>query len=79
MMDKNLKEKLEVCRKKLFADGLRKGGEWNGYVVYEPIYDKEYIGGLPHIVLVKDGEARISTHEECFSYIQYKKGGGINV
>lgn len=40
-MDKNLKEKLEICRKKLFADGLKKDGEWNGYVVYEPFIKKD--------------------------------------
>lgn len=74
MMDKNLKGKIEFCCKKLFAKDLKKVEDWNGYEVYEPIYDGEFIGGFPKIVLVKDGEARISTREECFAYINFVKG-----
>ena len=68
-----MKEQLEECRKKIFADSLKKAEDWNGYEVYEPIYEEEHIGGFPKIVLVKDGVVRISTAEECFEYIQFIK------
>lgn len=73
-----MKKQLEFCSKKLFASSLKKVVDWNGYEVYEPIYEGEYIGGFPKIVLVKDGVVRISTHEECFEYIQFIKNGRKN-
>ncbi|MBE5743145.1 MAG: hypothetical protein E7358_00315 [Clostridiales bacterium] len=71
-----MKKQLELCRIKLFADSLKKGKSWNGYEVYEPIYKEEYIGGHPKIVLVKDGEVRLSTSEECFAYMEFVKSKG---
>lgn len=72
-MEQLLKEKLDLCRKKLSADALRKSNGWQGYEVYIPVYKQEYVGGFPKIVLVKDGGARLSTHEECFEYMNFIK------
>jgi len=69
----NMKNKLELCRQNLSADSLRKREDWNGYQVYVPIYKKEIEGGLPRVVLVKDGVVRLSTHEECFSYMDFTR------
>ena len=74
-MNINLKNKLELCRKKLMANNLKQGVNFNGYEVYEPVYNEETVGGFPQIVLVKDGEARISTYEECFEYMKFIKNG----
>ena len=68
-----MKEQLELCRRKLFADSLKKVKDWNGYEVYEPIYKKDFIGGFPRIVLAKDGEVRLSTNDECFAYMEFVK------
>ena len=75
-MNKELQEKLFLCRKKLFAKDLIKKDKWNGYTVYEPVYQGEYIGGFPTVVLVKDGNARVSTYEECFEYLNYVNARG---
>ena len=68
-MDKEIKKKLEICRKNLSADWLRKGKEWKDYQVYVPVYKQLYEGGLPRVAL--DGEVRLSTHEECFTYMEF--------
>ena len=70
-MDKKIKNELDLCRKCLQADHLKKGKEWNGYIVYVPVYKHLYEGGLPQVVLVKDGEVRVSTHEEGFAYMEF--------
>ena len=72
-MCSELEEKMQLCCKKVFAKNLKKVEDCNGYEVYEPIYEMEYIGGFPHIILVKDGEVRVSTNEECFAYINFVK------
>lgn len=68
-----MENKLELCRKTLFADSLKKGIDFKGYKVYEPIYNKTFVGGFPKIILVKDKVVRISTAEECFEYMDFKK------
>lgn len=66
-----LKTELNLCKKKLFANRLKKGESWNGFEVYQPVYDKNHVGGFPKIVLVKDGVVRISSYEECFEYLRF--------
>ena len=68
-----MKHQLQQCKNKLFADELIKGENFKGYEVYEPVYKKEYEGGFPKVVLVKEGNARISTPEECFEYLKFIK------
>jgi len=72
-MDRDMKNKLELCRQGLSADHLRKRKDWNGYQVYVPIYKQERISGLPQVVLAKDGVVRLSTYEECFSYMDFTR------
>ena len=64
-----------------FANDLGYGniGEedhWNGYEVYQLIYNKPgdenvYHIGLPHIVMIKGDKIRISTDTECFEYLDH--------
>ncbi len=72
-MKRETKEKLKVLREKLKADRLKRGKEWNGYTVYEPVYKQETIIGFPKIVLEREGEVRLSTIQECFVYRAYIK------
>ena len=45
---------------------------WKGYQVYAPYFYKTApITGLPYVVLVKDGTARLSTDEESLQYMNF--------
>ena len=55
----------------LNADGYKRSKDWNGYVVYEPIYKKYVEIGIPSVVLVNDDEVRVSTLEESFEYLRF--------
>lgn len=45
---------------------------WKGYQVYAPYFYKTApIIGLPYVVLVKDGMARLSTDEESLEYLNF--------
>lgn len=46
-------------------------GVWNGYTVYDSILPQRAIIGPPHIILIKDNKARLSTVEEAFAYYDY--------
>lgn len=62
----------EIARKKLLGDGVERLGVWNGYEVWEPIYNEPvFISYCPFVILVKDGKARLSTHEESFAYLKW--------
>ena len=52
----------------LNASDVKQGKNWKGYQVYEPIYKKQCFIGLPYVILVKDGKARISTDKESLEY-----------
>ena len=68
-----MENKLELCRKKLFASRLKKGIEFKGYEVYEPVYNQPFFGGFSKIVLVKNGEVKLSSIEDYFEYMNFKK------
>ena len=55
----------------LHASSVKRGKDWNGYKVFEPIYTKECYIGLPYVILVKDDKARICTDKECFEYMDF--------
>lgn len=46
-------------------------GNWNGYEVYERLLEGNEIHyvGLPRVILVKGGQARLSTVEEAFQFL----------
>ena len=69
-MNNKLNMQFETCKKLLSADGLKKGKNWKGAEVYIPVYNKEYVGGFPKIVIVKDNVMRISSSDECFAYMK---------
>ena len=56
----------------LKASSVKRGKDWNGYKVFVPVYRKRCIIGLPYVILVKGDEARISTEEESFAYLDFE-------
>lgn len=69
MNDELIKEIKKIARKELLAEDARYLGEWNGYEVWGAKYEQmAYISYCPYVILVKDGKARLSTHEESLAY-----------
>lgn len=58
---KDINQQLEELRIELAAQKFERGKNWKGYEVYIPQYSKPVYIGLPLVVLVKNGEAWIST------------------
>ena len=71
-MTKNIESPLEELFNKTPANSYHKGLNWNGYEVYELDFDEECFVGLPLVILVKEGQVRLSTPEESFEYFDYK-------
>ena len=69
-MNEQLLQNIKETIRDLGATKYKKG-EWNGYEVYEPVYRENIYIGLPLVVLVKDGKARVSTGEEALDYLAY--------
>ncbi|MCK9479196.1 MAG: hypothetical protein M0R40_06805 [Firmicutes bacterium] len=46
-------------------------GKWNGYDIYEPIYNEDGVSfiGVPLLILVQDKEIRMSTVDEAFEHL----------
>lgn len=73
MNDELMKEIKRLACKELAGDGVERTNHWNGYEVWKPIYNEPvFISYCPFVILVKDGKARISTHEESFAYLWWK-------
>lgn len=70
-MNKINDEILNLARD-LNADSVTVGKNWKGYNVYKPEYEDGAIVGLPYVILEKVGNARISTEEEAFEYLDYE-------
>ena len=53
--------------------GVKKGKDWNGYEVYIPHYssNKTAYVGYPLVILVKDGEIRMSDLDESIEYLNF--------
>lgn len=50
------------------------GVEWKGYDVYSSVFTGEPpVIGLPLAIMVKDGEARMTTPEESLEYLKYAR------
>ena len=78
-MNEEYEQALYLAKTKRLADGVRKDDEkWNGYTVYIPTYAPDPFGskpciGLPVCILARNGQCRLSTHEEAFAYIRELK------
>lgn len=55
----------------LNADDIKCGKDYNGYKVFEPVYNKKCIIGFPYVIFVKNNEARICTAEESLEYLDF--------
>ena len=73
-MDKQIKIEIEELMEELFADDYKRGEDWNGYEVYEPLYKKPIFLGPPLVVFVKNNDVRMSTPEESFAYLKFIQG-----
>ena len=72
MVKRKVKHEIDfLMRYELAADSYKKGEDWQGYKVYEPVYKKSVCIGFPLVVLVKDNDVRLSTNEECFQYLEF--------
>lgn len=69
--DKELFELIEDFMEELIADDYKKGPNWKGYEVYEPIHFKPITIGYPLVVFVKGEDVRLSTPEESLAYLNY--------
>ena len=62
----------------LGASRYKKSKPWNGYEVYEPIYDRwvGYTTGISNFVFVKGDEVRLADDEEAMEYLDYSTPPG---
>lgn len=67
MENKNVLELIQELNAKTYS----KGENWNGYEVYIPNYEENVYLGMPYVVLMKNGVARISTPEESLEYLDF--------
>jgi len=57
----------------LSFDRIERGYNWNGYEVWEEIYEKPAIVGYPTVILVKGNEIRESDPQESLDYLDYSE------
>ena len=67
-----LDNKITKLLDELMADGQRKGVDWKGYSVIEPVYNRKMYMGYPYVILVKGNEARICEPDEALEYLDHK-------
>ena len=75
-MNGKVEEMIKRAVEALGADGYERGIPWNGYDVYVPQYDCDPVVGFPYVVLVGNGEVRISAEEEALEYLDYSSKEG---
>ncbi len=70
MTDKT-REAIKGMMAELGASRYKKSKPWNGYEVYEPMYDGRivYTTGISNFVFVKGDEVRLSTIDETIEYL----------
>ena len=69
-------EILEFAKRKGYAN-IKYLSKWRGYDAYDPIYDEDFVAyiGPPLLILVKDGEIRMSDEQEAFDYLDCFQDG----
>ena len=67
-MNKFLQEQIDGLLDELGAEYAKEGHPWEEYRVFIPVYNGNPKIGLPYVILVKDGDARISTGKESMEY-----------
>ncbi|MCD8307598.1 MAG: hypothetical protein LUD51_05180 [Clostridia bacterium] len=71
IMTRAAKKELKNIIHEMSAKGYRRGYDWKGYEVYEPVYAKPmYIGG-PLVIFVKGNKVWLAPHDEGEEYIHY--------
>ena len=67
MLDILKSEALKIV-KQMSADDVEYKGTWNGYYVFDIIYNEHVIVGYPLVILANTDEMRLSTREECIQF-----------
>lgn len=71
-MNKETQEEIkQLALDYLQGSSYKRGKDWNGYEVYEPVYKEFAYTGLPLVVLVKDDEVKLSSPDEAISYLNF--------
>lgn len=73
-MKESVSIQIEDLLTELEADSSKEGQPWKGCKVIVPVYFGQPIIGYPYVILIKDGEARISTEKESLDYLSYCNG-----
>lgn len=71
LVNKQIKE---LLKEEDFYKGVKKGKDWNGYEVYDPILKRKWRYakiGHPCFIFVKGEEARFGTYEENMEYYHF--------
>ncbi|MCD8293843.1 MAG: hypothetical protein LUE27_01150 [Clostridia bacterium] len=70
-MTRVAKRKLKRLMHLIYAKKYKRGYDWKGYEVYEPVYKEDiYIGG-PFVFFVSGDNVWLASREEGFDYIDY--------
>lgn len=72
-MTNKTREAIKGMMAELGASRYKKSKPWNGYEVYEPMYDGRivYTTGISNFVFVKGGEVRFPSTKEAIEYIKF--------
>jgi hypothetical protein len=52
-------------------DHVKRGKLWKGMQVWEPVFDRPTMIGLPFVVFEDHGKLRFSDPEEAFAYLDF--------
>ena len=76
MGKQNKSKYIQSFMEELNTSKYKKGKQWKGYEVYEPVYEDDVCIGLPYVILVKDDKVRISTDDEALDYLAFSLDNG---
>ncbi len=67
-MTRVAERKVKRLIRAMAANGYKRGYDWKGYEVYEPVYNKPMIIGGPFVILVSGDNARLAPDDEGREY-----------
>lgn len=63
---------VEYVAEQMGAKGVKRGIDYEGMEVYEPIFEDGAKVGYPIVIFVKDNKFRLSSPQESLDYLKYK-------
>ncbi|MCD8285945.1 MAG: hypothetical protein LUD50_01805 [Clostridia bacterium] len=70
-MNRTVRKQVKELIHGMDARIYRRGYDWNGYEVYEPVYFRRKCIGGPLVIFVKGDKAWLASNEEGYAYIHY--------